>query len=563
MTDRFRRYLGCLMGSLVLTLVDAGTSAAVPFVIPEVFEAPTAAATRTVTTVGHAVVRQRAVTARLGALTNPDGSARLAAGQRIGLKLFNDADFAATVTEVTRFAHGGHTFSAKLDGVDHGYAVLAVNGGALAGTVVLPGAVYRVGYAADGTQVIEEIDTSVLPREADPIPAPVSPTPLVVPNDPVAATDGPVEIDVMVLYTAAARAKAGGTAAMLAEVGLAVATTNQAYANNGLVQRLRLVFAGEVAITETNNFSADLDALKRNATVSWMRDMTRADLVSLIVSNVDAAFCGVGYLMVTNSTAFAPSGYSVVERTCASANLTFAHELGHNMGAHHDLFVSAGDQTLFAYSHGHVDLVARFRTIMAYPDQCAATPPGTSCPKIPFFSTPDLQSGGRIIGTALTSDNSRTLGQTAGTIANLRQVLTSPPSASASASPSILAGGQTLVLGGGVANPGLSGTADVYVGLLTAGGTAIFVTNAAEPTKDTVVGSVVNVASFRPIVTGVPLSTPFSVNIPNILSYSWTGTEPHGGYVFFVFMVKSGALTDGVFNSDKLLAAALARFSFP
>ena len=94
------------------------------------------------------------------------------------------------------------------------------------------------------------------------------------------------------------------------------------------------------------------------------------------------------------------------------------------------------------------------------------------------------------------------------------------------------------------------------------GGTVIFLTNAAHPASDTAIGHIGNAASFRPMAKGVPLSTSFSVNIPNLLSYPWTGAEGPGGYLFFILMVKAGLLPDGL-GGDKLLGAALARFSFP
>ena len=98
-----------------------------------------------------------------------------------------------------------------------------------------------------------------------------------------------------------------------------------------------------------------------------------ADVVSLLTSTPGSAYCGIAWHMSSVSSGFAGFAYSVVEQSCAVGPLAFSHELGHNMGAHHDPFVAGAEQTLFPYSHGYVDLVARFRTIMSYTDQCAAT----------------------------------------------------------------------------------------------------------------------------------------------------------------------------------------------
>ena len=424
--------LGLRLRCLVLSLALVGgteLAAAASDPIPLLFATPTAgdtvaAAPRLRSTAGPEVMRWRHVTGRIEVLEDPDGSIRIIPGQRIRLNLFDDANFTLTITDVTRHAvDGGRTWSGTLDGVDQGYAVVAVRDGAIVGTVLMPGAVYRIGYAPDGTQVVEQLDTSRLPREAEPVVPPQS----LVPDSraPETATDSASQIDVMVLYTAAARAAAGGTSAIQAEVAAAVAVANQAYANNGLAARLRLVFTAESSIAESGDFNTDLQNLRGNSDVASLRDTHAADLVSLITSNAPPALvCGIGFLMTTNATSFASLAFSVVERVCASSNLSFPHELGHNMGAHHDPFVATSEQTLFAYSHGYVDTVGRFRTIMAYNDQCEMS--GFNCPRIAFFSTPNRTFSGRVIGTASTSDNERTLIQTTDTVANFRQSLTKP-----------------------------------------------------------------------------------------------------------------------------------------
>jgi hypothetical protein len=533
---------------------------------PPLFDTPPAVRAASSGVSSRATVRQRPVASRLGVLVRSDGSPALGAGDRLELNLFDDARFSMTVSEVARHAGHGLTWNGTLDGVDLGSAALAVYDGALVGQVWTPAAVYRIGHAPDGTPVVEEIDQAKLPREGDAIAPPATGGEMLDADASPAAGDTASQIDVMVLYTAAARAAAGGTAAMRAQAVLAVATSNTAYGNNDLVQRLRLVYSGEVPITETADFNADLNTLRANPTVGWLRDMTRADLVSMLVDHGQGApLCGIAFVMRTNAVSFAINGFSVVERDCASSNLSFPHELGHNMGAHHDVFVIGTDTGLDPYSHGWVDLVGKFRTVMAYNDQCANSTPTFNCTRIPYFSTPDKTFNGRVVGNAVTADNSRTLSESAPTVANFRQALTSPLSIAATVNQPTIGVGQMLVASVSLNYAGgLGGTADFYAGLMLQDGTAVFFTSVAiTPTSGYALGNVTNFASYRPIATGIPLGAPFAATLSPFLSYPRQAGDPTGGLAFFVLAVKSGAQADGVLAPDELISASLAPFTFP
>lgn len=118
--------------------------------------------------------------------------------------------------------------------------------------------------------------------------------------------------------------------------------------------------------------------------------------------------------------------------------------------------------------------------------------------------------------------------------------------------------GQTLNASGGVTNPGLTGSGDFYVGILRPDNTIQFFTNSG-----IVVGRLADVRSFRPLATGVPLDTRFSVTVPNFYSHQRTASDQSGGHVFFLLAVKADALSDGTVTSDEVLGLATAPFSFP
>jgi hypothetical protein len=114
--------------------------------------------------------------------------------------------------------------------------------------------------------------------------------------------------------------------------------------------------------------------------------------------------------------------------------------------------------------------------------------------------------------------------------------------------------GQTLTVSAAVNNPGPSGPADFYVGMLRPDNSIQFFTSSG-----IVFGSLTDPASFRSIAVAVSLEVPFSVTVPNFYGYQWMGTEPRGGYVFFLAVVRAGATLTG----DAILALATAAFSFP
>jgi len=230
-----------------------------------------------------------------------------------------------------------------------------------------------------------------------------------------------------VAYTPAARQAAGGTSAMNSLIALAVRESNTGYSNSNVTQRMRLVHTVEVQYSETGfNWATTLDRLTNTSDgfmdeVHTLRDTYGADAVVLLVN--DTAFCGQAWLMSTVSNSFKTFAFSVVSRICAAGNYSFAHELGHNMGSHHDR-ANADGPAAYPYSYGYQAPDNAFRTIMAY--NCG----GAGCPRVNYWSNPEMTFGGQPMGIDYllpnSADNRRSLNNTAFTVANFRDgVLTS------------------------------------------------------------------------------------------------------------------------------------------
>ncbi len=183
-----------------------------------------------------------------------------------------------------------------------------------------------------------------------------------------------------------------------------------------IVQRLRLVHMAEVPYVEAGGFSAHLNWLSSDAAVAALRDTYRADVVDLMVQ--DTQFCGIASLMVNVSPSFASSAFSVTARSCAVGNFSFAHELGHNMSAHHD--PANGGSAAYPYAYGHF-VNGSYRTVMAYSSECSS-----GCTRVSQFSNPDVSFLGAPTGIANARDNHRALNNTADVVANFRQEATAP-----------------------------------------------------------------------------------------------------------------------------------------
>ena len=227
------------------------------------------------------------------------------------------------------------------------------------------------------------------------------------------ADDGSV-FDVMILFTKPAQDSAGGIDDMNALVELAIIESNQVFANCGITARLRLVYQSKVGYQENGDFGDHLSRLAGTNDgnmddIHAIRDAVGADLVALLVQ--DGEYCGLAYLMTSLSTGFASSAFSVTNWGCAVGNLTFAHELGHNMGCAHDRD-NAGS-ALFSYSYGHRFFGnggTQYRTVMSYS-------PGS---RIGYFSNPNVNFDGTATGVNNSEDNVRSINNAAATIAQWR-----------------------------------------------------------------------------------------------------------------------------------------------
>ena len=356
-------------------------------------------------------------------------------GRSVVLNVATGESYVAIVDEVARNPSGSFTWSGYIASDPEGSAAFVVRGPRVAGHIVAHGRHFVVEPTRRGLHVIYRLNESELRPEAPPIPIDAGPRPL-----PEAADDGS-SIDVLVAYTPSARSNRGGTAAVQATIESAVAWTNGAYERSGISTRIRLAHMVEVSYTESSSgMATDLVKLRGSSDgdmdeVHSLRDTYGADMVALITENSPYDYCGIGYLMTSVTTGFAPWAFTVTDGRCLPA--TLAHELGHNQGMHHDRYVTSGSGA-YSYSYGYVDTTARWRTVMAYSSECSDL--GISCGRIQNFSNPGVNYDGRPTGvstaSASSAHNARTLNNTAYTVSNFRRETVVLPGAPVPTAPS-------------------------------------------------------------------------------------------------------------------------------
>ncbi|MGY6707338.1 MAG: reprolysin-like metallopeptidase, partial [Rhizobiaceae bacterium] len=289
---------------------------------------------------------------------------------------------------------------------DGGQTVLVFRNDEVTGVIYDGFEQYSLTPIGGGLHALTKTDRGAFPPDHPPGPLPRAPRDSnQVRGD--ASGSGPIEIDFLGVYTTNA---ASSDPNIVSNIQLAVDMANAAYLVSNANVQMRLVGTLMVNYSEAGKtYSAMLNDITNGtgamSAAHAERDAVGADLVGLFVNSLE--YCGLAWLDSTANYAF-----SVTTRICIS-NHTFAHEIGHNFGAIHDVANSVGWST-YPYAYGYIHPQNLWRTIQSYGSPCS------NCPRIGNFSNPHVNHNGHPTGTVTTHDVARVHRERAATIAAFR-----------------------------------------------------------------------------------------------------------------------------------------------
>ena len=232
---------------------------------------------------------------------------------------------------------------------------------------------------------------------------------IVPPPAKTGAAPQPVTITLIVAYTKQAASHYSDINKDL--IALAIEEANQSFRNSGLGHiRLEVVHSYQTDYVESGSH---FDHVFRFADkgdgymdeVHALRDQYHADVGVLIVH--DPQGCGL-------SAGVAPPpdrAFAVVHHECAATMYSLAHEIGHIIGARHDMALD-DSMSPFPFGHGFVN-GTKWRTMMSYKDSC------DGCPRLPIWSNPAVLVRGVPAGDQA-SDNARVIAERAAVVAGFR-----------------------------------------------------------------------------------------------------------------------------------------------
>lgn len=365
----------------------------------------------------------------------------LTKGDVLNLSLFAGTSYSAQIDRISTNISGTTTIRGRIDGFPLGYVLISTDGNRSLGSVSIPekDEFYIIQYeSGSGAHYLLNIDANQLdilqdePSPALSLPASRQSTGMNILSTTAAGNPlDTVTLDVMIVYTPAARAWANSSASGIGNVvAQAVSSGQLALDNSNTYVTLNLVYSGEVSYTESGDTVTDLERLTFTTDeymneVHTLRDQYHADVVGLFTKIDDTG--GIGWLL-PNASGNADYAFSVTRVQQAATSYTYIHELGHNMGCgHHKQQIVQPGPGIFNYSAGWrwtgTDN-GKYCSVMTYPSG-DSFPDGINHTQVAYFSNPNVLYKSTATGDSVNGDNARTIREIKSVIANYRTTVSS------------------------------------------------------------------------------------------------------------------------------------------
>ena len=249
---------------------------------------------------------------------------------------------------------------------------------------------------------------------------------------PTGTSSDNTTVDVMVVYTATARAWADSYSTGINNViAQAMATGQLVNDNSNTDLTFRLVHSFETDYTESGNSVTDLMRLTNMTdgymdNVGTLRNQYGADLVVLLAKVDDTG--GVGWLL-NSETGLPDYAFSLTRVQQAQWTYTVVHEMGHNMGAHHSKLQNfQPGPGLYSYSAGWRWIGAdsgKYCTTMTY-ESGIYFADGQTHTRVAYWSDPNITYQSVAVGDASDGDNARNVRNIKSVVSQYRNAVEYP-----------------------------------------------------------------------------------------------------------------------------------------
>lgn len=187
---------------------------------------------------------------------------------------------------------------------------------------------------------------------------------------------------------------------------------NTVFENSNLSNDVRIELAHRFFMTNFSGSGIDskwqLALIQGRTDLMQIRDLYGADIVAVLLGNDELPnACGRAHVKAS-----ANSAYMIQRSSCT--NYTFTHEIGHIFGAAHD--PENANAFGFTYGFGYRSEPRGLRTVMSY--ACLDGNGIDKCPRIGFFSSPDILIEGEPIGNQAYFNNRRVIQNRANVVSN-------------------------------------------------------------------------------------------------------------------------------------------------